>query len=80
MIKQKLTLEQIIGEKVFHMVLDNDSPTSSIKEALGKFMSLILGIEEEAKKKAEAAQPPAAPVAPVEAPAEQPKAPDGNVI
>lgn len=87
MIKQKTTLEYIVEGKVYQLIVDNDSPTMYIKEALIKFMDAINAFEEDAKKKAEAlaAQQPPAPVEiPVDAPVmdivEQPKVEDGSVV
>lgn len=86
MIKNRVTLEHIVADKVYHFVVDNDSPTFYIKEALVKFMDYVNSIEEEARKKLEAANPPVPVVPPIEAivpvaiAVEQPKVPDGSVV
>ena len=91
MIKTRVTLEHIVAGKVYHFLVDNDSPTVYIKEALVKFMDYVNGIEEAARQAFAASNPPveAPMVAPVvepiptpvaEVPVEQPKAPDGSVV
>lgn len=55
MLKTKVTLEHLVGSKVFHFICDNDSSLDHVKEALSQFMGHVVQIENDAKSKAEAA-------------------------
>lgn len=49
-------LEAKVGEKVFHLLCDHDSPLGHVKEALFQFLKYIGQIEDQAKKSEEEKQ------------------------
>jgi hypothetical protein len=49
MLKNIARLECMIGEKVYHLMCDNDSPLDQVKEALFQFQKYIGQIEDSAK-------------------------------
>ncbi len=54
MIKNLTRLEHKIGERVYHLFCDQDSPTAEIKEVCTQFMARMVQIEQaamEAQKK-----------------------------
>ena len=61
MIKNIVKLEHKIGERVYHLLCDNDSPISEVKEALAQFLGYAVAIEkavsESTKSKEEVEQP-----------------------
>jgi hypothetical protein len=76
MLKTIARLEHKIGDKVYHLLCDSDSPISDVKEAISQFMGHVIGVENAVK--AQAPQPVAEPVpvseaaAPVETPPAEP--------
>ena len=56
MLKTIARLEHKIGERIYHMLCDADSPLGEVKEALCRFMAHISMIEDAAAKAAEAAK------------------------
>lgn len=53
MIKSVARLEHKIGDRIYHMICDNDSPIAEVKEALFKFMGHVSQVEDAAEKQAE---------------------------
>jgi len=53
MIKQMVKLEHKIGDRVYNLFCDSDSPTIEIKEALSKFVAVVVNVEEKAKEAAQ---------------------------
>lgn len=45
MLKNLSRLEHVIGNKVYHLVCDHDSPLVEIKEALNQFMAFVINVE-----------------------------------
>ena len=56
MIKTLARMEHKIGERLYHLLCDSDSPLVEVKEALCKFMGNVSVIEEAALKAAEKAK------------------------
>lgn len=56
MLKTIARLEHKIGERVYHLTCDHDSPLTEVKEALFKFGAHIVQIEEAVAKQAEASK------------------------
>jgi len=54
MLKNISRLEHKIGDRVFHLLCDSDSPVHEAREALNEFMNFLLQIEENAKAAQEA--------------------------
>jgi hypothetical protein len=62
MLKNISRLEQKIGERIYHLLCDSDSPLVEVKEALFQFTKYVGSIEDavkaqEEQKKAEEAKP-----------------------
>ena len=82
MLKNVIQLEHQVGDKVYHLMCDNDSPLADVKDALCQFMKYVGNIEDQVKaqnaaNEAAAAVPVAPEAAPVSdnvVPLEQPKA------
>jgi len=76
MLKTIARLEHKIGDKVYHLLCDSDSPISDVKEAISQFMGHVVGVENAVK--AQQVQPAVDPVpapeavAPVETPPAEP--------
>jgi len=51
MIKNISRLEHKVGERVFHLLCDSDSPLNEVKESLLQFVALVDKIQEEADNK-----------------------------
>lgn len=49
MLKNVSKLEHKIGDKVYHLLCDTDSPLVDVKEALFEFVKFIGKIEDDAK-------------------------------
>lgn len=64
MLKTIAKLEHVIGDRVYHMLCDHDSPLNEVKDALNQFIAYVIKVENiaaEAKKEqlpAEDAKPP----------------------
>lgn len=61
MLKNISRLEHKVGDRVYHLICDNDSPLNDVKDALCKFLSYVDQIAEAAKAN-QAAQQEAQPV------------------
>jgi len=55
MLKNVTQMTVQVGEKIFHMICDHDSPINHVKEALFQFMKIV----GEAEQRAKEAQKPA---------------------
>lgn len=66
MLKQVTKLEALVGEKVAHLYLDNDTPIGVVKEMLYQFVAYVAQVEANVKAQmdAEAAQKAEAVVQP----------------
>lgn len=62
MIKNLSRLEQVVNDKVYHLLCDMDSPISDVRLALNVFQQYIDQVEEAAKAKAECACSQEAPI------------------
>lgn len=51
MIKNLVQLEHTIGDKVYRLACDNDSPLNEIKDALFQFLKIVGNIEDQIKAK-----------------------------
>lgn len=49
MLKNVVRLEHKIGERVYHFMCDNDSPTSEVKDAIFQFSAFVASIEKQAQ-------------------------------
>ena len=49
MLKNISRLEHKVGEKIYHLVCDSDSPLADVKEALFEFSKFIGKVEDNAK-------------------------------
>lgn len=49
MLKNISKLEVVIGEKTYSLLCDNDSPTTSIKEACFQFLKFVGQVEDQVK-------------------------------
>ena len=65
MISSLVKFEHKIGDKVYHLFCDHDSPIVEIKDALSQFMGHCVNVENQIKAQQEQA---ASEPAPVEAP------------
>lgn len=54
MLKIMAQIEHTIGTRIYRLICDQDSPTSELKEALGKFTQIVYQIEDQARANAEA--------------------------
>ena len=45
MIKNITRIEHKIGDRLFHLLCDQDSPVAEVKEALSQFMAYVVQIE-----------------------------------
>jgi hypothetical protein len=54
MLKMIARLEHKIGERVYHLLCDSDSPTVEIKEAISSMLGYVVNVETQAKAQAEA--------------------------
>lgn len=54
MLKNISRLECKIGEKIFHLMCDMDSPLEAVKEALFQFSKYVGSVEDNAKAQKEA--------------------------
>ena len=53
MIKQISRLEHKIGDRVYHLLVESDSPLSEVKECLFQFLAYCAKIEDAAKAQQE---------------------------
>ena len=58
MLKNISRLEHKIGDRVFHLLCDSDSPVHEAREALNQFMKFLGKIEDAAKAAQEKPQEP----------------------
>ena len=56
MIKNLCSLEHTVGDRVYRLLCDNDSPLNDIKEVLFQFQKYIGQIEDQVKAQQDAAQ------------------------
>lgn len=54
MLKTVAKLESIVGEKIAHLYLDNDTPLGVVKEMLYQFVAYVAQVEANAKAQADA--------------------------
>lgn len=70
MLKNISQLEHKIGDKVYHLFCDQDSPLDHVKEALFQFLKFVGQVEDQVKsQQAQSPAQPAASVPPVVEPA-----------
>lgn len=65
MIKQISKMECKIGERVFQLYCESDSPLADVKESMFQFLKYIGHIEDAAKQKASQEEPEKAPEEPI---------------
>lgn len=53
MLKNIVRLEHIVGDRVYHLLCDNDSPITEVREALNNFLNLMDQIEANVKAQQE---------------------------
>lgn len=71
MLKNITRLEHVIGDKVYHLTCDADSPIEHVKEALFNFTKFVGQIEDKIKESQQKpVEEPKSEEAPVEAPKE----------
>lgn len=56
MLKNVVKLEHKIGERVYQLLCDHDSPVFEVKEALSTFFEFAQNVEKEASEKAVSSQ------------------------
>lgn len=52
MLKDICKLEHVVGQRVYHLLCDRDSPINEVKDALLEFLKFLGKIEDQAKEAA----------------------------
>jgi len=58
MLKNLARLEHKVGDRVYHLLCDNDSPITEVKEAITQFLGYVVHIEKMAAESQKSAETP----------------------